>query len=155
MYILEPLLPFCVQSEEVKDQHQFFDIQVPSRRAIAAALAGAARAAPTLTKAPSSKAPSEQHVVTTRREALSLYREILRYSILFVWENNSGETWRDVIRASARQEFEAARSETDPEVINRLLVTGRDSVQKAMEKFLKERVRISEADESHQPPGHQ
>jgi len=57
-----------------------------------------------------SRAEQEQQrspfkLLTTRREALSLYREVLRYSNLFVWKDEYGRTWRDVIRTSARQEF--------------------------------------------------
>jgi hypothetical protein len=66
--------------------------------------------------------------LTTRREALSLYRavrlaacmrrcgssraaflQVLRASPLFVWRNEAGVPWRDVIRDSARTEFNAAR----------------------------------------------
>lgn len=50
-------------------------------------------------------------ILTTRREALSLYREVLRYSNLFVWRDERGRPWRDVLRASARKEFEEARFE--------------------------------------------
>ena len=59
--------------------------------------------------------PSE--VLTTKREALSLYRAVWRASFLFVWRNEKGEKWRDVIRESARKEFEAARHEKDPEMV--------------------------------------
>jgi hypothetical protein len=45
----------------------------------------------------------EVPVRTTRREALSLYREVLRYSNLFVWKDAQGRMWRDVIRASTRK----------------------------------------------------
>ena len=55
-------------------------------------------------------------VLTTRREALSLYRAVWRASFLFVWRNEKGEEWRDIIRESARKEFEAARHERDPEI---------------------------------------
>jgi hypothetical protein len=78
-------------------------------------------------------------VLTTRREALSLYREILRWSNVFVWADKSGRAWRDVIRGSTRKEFEDARFERDPEIVNRLLVTGRDCVQKAVEKVMQQR----------------
>lgn len=42
-------------------------------------------------------------ILTTRREALHLYREILRYSNLFVWRDDKGRMWRDVLRANARK----------------------------------------------------
>ena len=78
-------------------------------------------------------------VLTTRREALSLYREILRWSNLFVWSDKQGRAWRDIIRESARKEFEDARFERDPEIVGRLLVTGRDCVQKTVDRVLQQR----------------
>lgn len=94
------------------------------------------------------QAPSR--LLTTRREALALYREVLRYSNLFVWKDEHGRMWRDVIRSSARQEFEAARFEPDPELINRMIVTGRDAVQRTVEGFMKKRARIID-DEASRP----
>jgi hypothetical protein len=77
-------------------------------------------------------------LTTTRREALSLYREIMRITALFDWPNEQGVIWRDVLRQSARQEFEDARYESDPEIINRLLVVGRDAVGRVSERFVEE-----------------
>lgn len=74
-------------------------------------------------------------LTTSRREALALYREILRTTQLFTWTNEQGVPWRDLLRESARMEYEQARYETDPEVIARLLVVGRDAVQAAIDKF--------------------
>ncbi|BDA41239.1 hypothetical protein COCOBI_02-0190 [Coccomyxa sp. Obi] len=91
------------------------------------------------------------HVLTTRREALALYRDIWRYSRLFVWHDDRGELWRDSIRDSARKEFELARHLTDPEVVTRLLLTGRDCLQQTVDKFMKKRQGIIEA-ETKQPP---
>jgi hypothetical protein len=67
---------------------------------------------------------------------LSLYRYILRVTALFQWPDDKGRLWRDILRDSARQEFEAARGETDPEIVNRLLVVGRDAVHQATDKLL-------------------
>jgi len=91
---------------------------------------------------------------TASVEALRLYRDVLRACRLFdntrneqghlmypptstpllppavVANNNRG----DVLRASARKEFEAARGERDPEVIARLIITGRDCVMQIQEK---------------------
>ena len=107
-------------------------------------------------------------VLTTRREALALYREILRVTALFVWQDEHGRPWcarcaappppatpaaaagaaaaaaaaaaaqgphplsslpwcarrRDVLRHSARREFEAARYEADPEIVSPRPVAG-------------------------------
>ena len=78
--------------------------------------------------------------------------QVLRASLLFVWRNERGEPWRDVIRSSARTEFEATRCDeivntllalfltrapsflNDPEQVNRLLLTGRDCLDQAVEK---------------------
>ncbi|CAK9265924.1 unnamed protein product [Sphagnum jensenii] len=78
-------------------------------------------------------------LTTHRREALSLYREILRASQLFIWTNEQGVPWRDLLCESARHEFEQARNEKDPEVIARLLVVGRDAVHRTLEKFASKR----------------
>ncbi len=125
-----------------------------------------------------------------RREALALYREVLRYSNLFVWKDAQGRAWRDVIRTSTRkvqavhcavhhlgswrahhllaerergvlrvaerahtQEFEDARIETDPEIINKLIITGRDAVQRTVEAFMKKRRSIIEEEAALQERG--
>ncbi|GAQ81953.1 hypothetical protein KFL_000960040 [Klebsormidium nitens] len=85
-------------------------------------------------------------VTSTRREALSLYRSILRGSRFFVWTNKNGVLWKDMIQQSARSEFEAARHETDPEVVTRLIIGGRDAVEKALEKFIDKTKQIVEHD---------
>lgn len=86
-------------------------------------------------------------IITTRREALSLYRSVWRWSNLFVWKDAQGRVWRDVIRQSARKEFEDARFEQDPEIVNRLLVTGREAVQKSVDKFMQKREQIIKEEE--------
>jgi hypothetical protein len=58
--------------------------------------------------------------------------------------------WRDVLRANARAEFEVARHEPDPELINRMIVTGRDAVQRIVEAYMLKRQRIIE-EETAQP----
>ncbi|EFN55969.1 hypothetical protein CHLNCDRAFT_145297 [Chlorella variabilis] len=83
-------------------------------------------------------------LLTTRREALALYREIWRISALFDWPDEKGRLWRDVLRESARQEFEAARCEVDPEIVNRLLVVGRDAMHQVAERFLAKRRKMLE-----------
>jgi len=109
---------------------------------------------------------SNNLITTTRLEALSLYREIMRITALFDWPHpQSGVPWyvqnvllirlsfeltshnrnyrRDVLRQSAREEFEQAKHERDPEVVNRLLVVGRDAVHQVAEKFLQKRAEIN------------
>ncbi|XP_010247976.1 PREDICTED: uncharacterized protein LOC104590903 [Nelumbo nucifera] len=79
---------------------------------------------------------ARQRLTSTRREALSLYRDILRATRFFVWPDSRGVLWRDILRENARQEFEEARLERDPEVITRLLIGGRDAVQAAIDKLV-------------------
>lgn len=94
----------------------------------------------TLDKRPQKKVDdSHPQVLTTRREALSLYREIMRITALFDWPNETGRLWRDVLRESARKEFEASRFERDPETVTRMLVVGRDAVHQVAERFVKKR----------------
>ncbi|KAI0510689.1 hypothetical protein KFK09_011298 [Dendrobium nobile] len=57
---------------------------------------------------------SEQRRLTsTRREALCLYRDIIRATRFFLWPDSRGIPWRDVLRSNARREFEEARLERD------------------------------------------
>lgn len=80
----------------------------------------------------------QQHLnsATRRKEALSLYREILRTAKHFHWaDDKSGRPWNAILREQARKEFEESRRETDPLVIARMLVTGRDCVQQVQNKF--------------------
>jgi hypothetical protein len=73
---------------------------------------------------------------TTRKEALSLYREILRTTKAFHWvDESTGIPWNIRLRQEARKEFEQSREETDPLLVARMLVTGRDCVQKIQMKF--------------------
>ena len=73
---------------------------------------------------------------TRKREALSLYREILRTAKHFHWaDEKSGQPWNKVLKEQARKEFEESRLETDPLVIARMLVTGRDCLQQVQNKF--------------------
>lgn len=75
------------------------------------------------------------------RESLRLYRDILRASRHFTWTNPQGEKWSRILKENARKEFEQASYERDPVILARLLVVGRESLQKTMEKFtLKEKV---------------
>ncbi|XP_031265536.1 uncharacterized protein LOC116123933 [Pistacia vera] len=78
---------------------------------------------------------TQRRLTSTRREALSLYRDILRATRFFMWPDSCGVLWRDILRDNARKEFEEARFERDPEIVTRLLIGGRDAVQSALEKL--------------------
>lgn len=69
------------------------------------------------------------------KEALRLYRDILRTCKRFTFPNEQGEPWGVVLARSARAEFEQARHETDPEMIARMLVVGTDSVMQIQHRF--------------------
>lgn len=96
---------------------------------------------------------TRQRLTSTRREALSLYRDIVRATRFFMWPDSRGVLWRDVLRENARKEFEEARFEKDPEVITRLLIGGRDAVQAALDKLVeKQKQQIEkERNESRRP----
>jgi Complex 1 protein (LYR family) len=70
-----------------------------------------------------------------RAEALSLYREILRTAKHFHWADPSGQPWNKKLKVQARKEFEESRKETDPLIIARMIVAGRDCVQQVQNKF--------------------
>ncbi|KAH0990652.1 hypothetical protein GBA52_002135 [Prunus armeniaca] len=78
---------------------------------------------------------NRRRLTSTRREALGLYRDIIRATRFFMWPDSRGVLWRDVLRENARKEFEEARFETDPEIITRLLIGGHDAVQSAIDKL--------------------
>ncbi|KAK4275070.1 hypothetical protein QN277_018210 [Acacia crassicarpa] len=78
---------------------------------------------------------NRRRLTSTRREALSLYRDILRASRFFTWPDSNGILWRDILRHNARKEFEEARFETDPEIVTRLLIGGHDAVRSALDKL--------------------
>ncbi|CAA0831081.1 LYR family of Fe/S cluster biogenesis protein [Striga hermonthica] len=79
---------------------------------------------------------NRQRLTSTRREALSLYRDIIRATRFFIWPDSKGVLWRDVLRENARKEFEQARFEKDPEVVTRLIIGGQEAVQAAIDKLV-------------------
>lgn len=85
-------------------------------------------------QAPTPRRPSPP-ILTTRSEALALYRAILRATAAFTWPDTHGRPWRDALRESARREFDQNRALADPEAVARALVVGRDALARAMEKL--------------------
>jgi hypothetical protein len=79
-----------------------------------------------------------------RAESLKLYRDILRASKLFTWNNPQGIPWSEILRQNARKEFELAKLEKDPLKITQLLFVGRDAYNQAMEKFAEARRKMEE-----------
>ena len=68
-------------------------------------------------------------------EALSLYRDCLRAARHFHWADQNGEPWNVVLRRSTRKEFEQARDEPDPLMVARMLVVGRECLDKTVRQF--------------------
>jgi hypothetical protein len=93
-----------------------------------------------------------------RKEALSLYREILRTAKHFHWADQAtGEPWNAKLKKQARKEFEESRQEKDPLIIARMLVTGRDCLQQVQNKFnaaTTEAWKRIEKDSSRHPSSH-
>lgn len=83
-------------------------------------------------------------VTNYRKEALKLYRDILRATRHFTWNNEQGVPWSVVLRMNARKEFEAARYERDPVIITRMLFVGRDCLNQTMEKVSSTAKKIEE-----------
>ncbi|KAF0852232.1 mitochondrial Complex1_LYR family protein [Andalucia godoyi] len=90
----------------------------------------------TITKLLNTAAPHVQTSLSRqRREVLCLYRDILRVARRFSWNSESGHPWSVILQQSARKEFESAKQEKDPEVIARLLVVGRDCLDKTVNAY--------------------
>ena len=77
-------------------------------------------------------------------ESIRLYRDILRACRNFTWVNESGQSWRDVLRNNARKEFEQSRNEREPLVVARLLFVGRDCLNQTQEKLAEAHKKIAE-----------
>lgn len=71
-----------------------------------------------------------------RKEALHLYREIIKFCAEFDWYNENGEIWRDRLRRSVREEFELARDEEDPLLLYKMQVTSRDAMMRTKEMVI-------------------
>eukprot|EP00735_Rhodelphis_limneticus_P010552 TRINITY_DN3316_c0_g1::TRINITY_DN3316_c0_g1_i1::g.30936::m.30936 TRINITY_DN3316_c0_g1::TRINITY_DN3316_c0_g1_i1::g.30936 ORF type:complete len:118 (+),score=-0.97,Complex1_LYR/PF05347.10/6.6e-13,Complex1_LYR_1/PF13232.1/1.8e-10 TRINITY_DN3316_c0_g1_i1:99-452(+) len=92
-----------------------------------------------------------QATTTANREAISLYRDVLRVCRAFTWKDPLGRPWGEVLAKSARDEFEAARTLKDPEMIARLLVDGRYSLDMVREKFAAKQMELLKQPQPGQP----
>lgn len=82
--------------------------------------------------------PKQKHLtdVIRRHEALSLYREILRTCKHFHWTDvNTGQPWNKVLKDQAKRDFRDSQQETDPLIVARMLVAGRDGLQQIQNRF--------------------
>lgn len=71
-------------------------------------------------------------------EILKLYREVVKFCGQFDWENDQGKIWKDVLRKSARKEFEESAEETDPVILYRMVVTTRDAMTQTKEMLIRQ-----------------
>ncbi len=70
-----------------------------------------------------------------RSESLKLYRDILRASRCFTWNNEQGIPWSHILRINARKEFDVAKYERDPAIITKMLFIGRQCLNDTMDKY--------------------
>mmetsp|Transcript_35286 Transcript_35286/g.71299 ORF Transcript_35286/g.71299 Transcript_35286/m.71299 type:complete len:200 (-) Transcript_35286:54-653(-) len=75
------------------------------------------------------------HPDLQKLEALRLYREIIRTAKHFTWPDKDGIPFSEKLIKSARNEFEQARYEKDPELIARLLIGGREAMEKVTDRM--------------------
>jgi hypothetical protein len=58
--------------------------------------------------------PVEHLIMRQKRlpniEVIRLYRDVYKYAAKFDWYNEKGEHWKDIIRKSARREFDISKS---------------------------------------------
>merc|ERR1711865_267488 len=74
-------------------------------------------------------------LMQSKRDAIRLYRDCLKSIKSFQWNDQNGTPWAGTLKTSVRDEFEAARHEDDPDLVRRLLITGRDSLIKVEDKL--------------------
>ena len=60
----------------------------------------------------------------------------------FYWNNEDGEPWKEILRKSARHEFEQIRGETDSVKIGKFMITWKDSMMRLDEKLNKAKMDI-------------
>ena len=68
------------------------------------------------------------------KESLRLYREVLKFTRTFYWNNQNGENWSEVLRKSARKEFDLSRQESDALLVMKMILTTREAMQKTQEE---------------------
>ncbi|CAM6004302.1 unnamed protein product [Sphagnum balticum] len=68
-------------------------------------------------------------------EVLRLYREVYKFAGKFQWNNEKGEPWFLILRKTARREFDLSKSETDPFLVMKMMVTTRECMQQMEHKI--------------------
>ena len=80
--------------------------------------------------------PDDEKREDARREALRLWRDVLRTTRAFYWARpEDGQPWSRILRDSARKEFQEAKNERDPIILARLLIVGRQSLEELKRRF--------------------
>ena len=77
------------------------------------------------------------HKPMANADVLRLYREVLVMTKRFTWANEDGEPWDQLLRKTARAEFEELRSETDTLKVAKFMITWRDAIARIHEKLNK------------------
>ena len=76
----------------------------------------------------------ESRGFTFSREMLRVYRDALKVTARFNWNNEDGQPWKEILRASTRAEFEQIKDEPDPLIVGQFMITWRDSINRMHEK---------------------
>jgi len=76
-------------------------------------------------------------------EVLRVYRETMKMTCRFTWCNEEGRPWKEILRASARAEFEQLRHEKDPLIIGKTLLTWQEANKRIHEKVNKTQMEIT------------
>ena len=69
------------------------------------------------------------HKPIPNAEVLRLYREVWQMTRRFTWANEDGEPWQEILRKTARAEFETMKTETDSVKVGKFLITWRESLR--------------------------
>ena len=77
------------------------------------------------------------HKPIPNREILLLYRDAMQMTRRFTWANDDGEPWNEILRRTARVEFEAMRTETDSVKVGKFMLTWRDAIARIHHKLNK------------------
>jgi hypothetical protein len=77
------------------------------------------------------------HKPIPNQEVIRLYREVIQMTRRFTWANEDGEPWQDILRKTARAEFDELRTETDSVKVGKFLITWRDSLRQIHNKINK------------------
>lgn len=77
-------------------------------------------------------------------EVLRLYRDVLKSTSGFFWFNERGECWRDVLRKSARREFDNSKYETDPVLLMKMMLTTREAIAKVQQQIFETQQRLTQ-----------